>query len=182
MNTYAQPSAQTTGDSHVGRDAAIAGGLVGAGGAGAYAASRNNNEDDKITERPHPLSDRTGQSHINPVTAPSESTAAGGLSDDVSGATYTERSQALGAAGVGATSADYSTTQPHHVGPAGGAHINPVGAPEESLTSPTSDYSGPITGGISTAGASGAAASTQLNSAPDDVVNATFTDRVSRIG
>ena len=70
----------TTGnESHLGRDAGIAGGLAAGAGAGAaYGASRHNNESgvsstEPLGERSHPLTSGTSHGHINPVGAPEAS-------------------------------------------------------------------------------------------------------------
>ncbi|CAK4034703.1 Hypothetical predicted protein [Lecanosticta acicola] len=118
------------GQSHLGRDTAIAGGLVGASGAGAYAGAQHNNlhndPNTKVTARPHPLHGHGTGAHINPVSAPET-------------------------AGAGST--------PQH-----DSHLGRDAA---------------LAGG---AGLAGVPLMIQLNQAPADVQNATYTARAFPLG
>lgn len=142
-----EPTAPQAGESHLGRDAAIAGGTGLAGGA---AVSQLN--------RPR---------------------------DDIAGATYTERSQPL--AGSSQTYGSGLGTGRTAIGSTGtgfeGAYVNPIGAPEQSLEGQSRLGQDPaLAGGVGAAGVAAGAGVSQLNKAPDDVQQATYTERAYPIG
>lgn len=157
-----ETTSSQAGESHLGRDAAIAGG---AGLAGGAAASQLN--------RPR---------------------------DDVADATYTERSQPLGgssgsynpdpdrAMGTGPIDTGFASTGSQQTGvgqtSTGRGHVNPIGAPEESLDGQRrlGGEDAALAGGVGAAGIAAGSGTTQLNKAPDDVQQATYTDRSYHVG
>lgn len=158
-----ETSAPQAGGSHLGRDAGMAGGAGLAGGlvgAGAY-------------------------SQLNKPQ------------DDIAGATYTERSQPLAgsstyntdpdrAMGTGPIDVGSASTGTQQTGAGTGtscAHVNPIGAPEESLEGqPRLGQDAALAGGVGAAGVAAGSGVTQLNRAPDDVQQATYTDRSYPVG
>lgn len=226
----ASTTAPTTGDSHLGRDAAVAGGAGLAGGA-AYSELNKPREDEFAnTQQSQPLADRsaTGGNQINPVDAAGSTTTpttgdshlgrdaalaggaglAGGAAyselnkpkdDDVAAATYTERtqplaggsqtytpesSQATGAGGPVHFGTESTTTPATGAGAStGGAHVNPIGAPEASLEGqPRLGQDAALAGGVGAAGIATSSGVTQINQAPADVQQATYTERAYPVG
>lgn len=155
-------TAPTTGESHLGRDAAVAGG---AGLAGGAAYSQLNKPKDDVaaatyTERSQPLA---GSSQ----TYTPESRQATGT-DPVHFGTESTTTPATGAASGAST---------------GGAHLNPIGAPEASLEGqPRLGQDAALAGGVGAAGVAASSGVTQLNKAPEDVQQATYTDRAYPVG
>lgn len=171
--------------SHLGRNTAIAGGVAGAGAAGAYGVSQSNRQADdasKITDRSHPLGGTTtGAAHVNPINQPEDTARLAGAN---SGHSDVGREAALAggltgarAAGAGAYSgAQHNnlqndpntkiTDRPHPLqGQGVGAHINPVNQPEIAGAGATSAHGShlgrdaALAGG---AGVAGGAAASQL--------------------
>ena len=143
---HINPVSAPQNDSHLGRDAGIAGGLGAAGvGAGAYGAGQHDRAGDHVTpttgqantaviDRTHPLGGQTAPGdHINPISAPEDPAAASSTAG-----THSHLGRDAGIAGVGAAG---------------------------------------LGGGTTGAGTTGIGASTQLNSAPRDVQDATYTAR-----
>ncbi|UJO14217.1 hypothetical protein CLAFUW4_02814 [Fulvia fulva] len=150
-------------DSHLGRDAGIAGGL-GAAGVGAGAYSQHDRAGDHVTptteqantavvDRPHPLGghDAPGD-HINPISAPEDPAAASSTVGSHSQLGRDAGIAGVGAAGLGAGYAAHEHNQ---------------------------NQSTPLTGttGAGTTGIGGSTVPSQLNAAPRDVQDATYTAR-----
>lgn len=173
--------ASQSGQSHLGRDAGIAGGLAGAGaGAGAYAGAQHNNlhndPSSKITDRPHPLHNQGTGAHINPVNSPE---TAGAGSTIASRESHPGRDAALaggsGLAGGAAASQLAGRDQNRSTS-------NPIGGTGAGIYSSTNDPAlgqGPTDNARAPSGAYSSGATNtsgpaeQLNQAPSDVQSAT---------
>lgn len=164
INPVGAPTDSTSvpqaGESHLGRDAALAGGAGLAGGA-AYSQMNKPREDDvaaaTYTERSQPL--------------------AGGSS------TYTPESSQAGANPVHFGTESTTTPATGAGTSTGGAHVNPIGAPEASLEGqPRLGQDAALAGGVGAAGVAAGSGVTQINQAPADVQQATYTERAYPVG
>jgi len=203
-STLPDRSAQTTttDGSHLGRDAAIVGG-VGAAGAGTYAATRHPNEHQSVSEVPATAQSTASSAYSQPAhhstAQPTYPQSTSEYTPQLSGTSATTGISQHNNP-IDSTGSTSMTDRPHPLSNRGvDDHINPVSAPEarESQIDSHLGRDAAVVGGGGIAG--GAAAShlhgssqpigattnasgpMQLNQAPADVQNATYTERSTNL-